>query len=167
MKDSLIMLDTNICIYLINQKPPQVLAKFSTLPAGSVAISSITGAELSFGVAKSGSKRNVLALEKFLITDFAFRSGRHADLRKLTSWVGAQRHADWPDGSIDCSARAGAGCLFGNEQYQGICARAETAVGELGLSPLAPHSSSHPSCGRLLEITQTSSQQKPHLSRAG
>jgi tRNA(fMet)-specific endonuclease VapC len=68
MKDSLIMLDTNICIYLINQKPPQVLAKFSTLPAGSVAISSITGAELSFGVAKSGSKRNVLALEKFLIS---------------------------------------------------------------------------------------------------
>lgn len=29
-------------------------------------VSSITGAELSFGVAKSGSERNVAALEKFL-----------------------------------------------------------------------------------------------------
>ena len=60
------LLDTNICIYIINKRPPQVLARFDGLRYGAVGISSITGAELSFGVAKSGSARNRDALDKFL-----------------------------------------------------------------------------------------------------
>jgi len=60
------MLDTNICIYIINQRPPQVRARFEGLRYGAVVVSSITGAELAFGVAKSGSPRNQDALEKFL-----------------------------------------------------------------------------------------------------
>ena len=60
------LLDTNICIYIINKRPPQVRARFEGLRYGEVAVSSITGAELSFGVAKSGSARNEAALEKFL-----------------------------------------------------------------------------------------------------
>jgi tRNA(fMet)-specific endonuclease VapC len=60
------LLDTNICIYIINRRPPQVLARFEGLRYGDVGISSITGAELSFGVAKSGSVRNRDALDKFL-----------------------------------------------------------------------------------------------------
>jgi tRNA(fMet)-specific endonuclease VapC len=60
------MLDTNICIYLINKRPPQVRAHFEGLRYGQVLVSSITGAELAFGVAKSGSARNREALEKFL-----------------------------------------------------------------------------------------------------
>jgi tRNA(fMet)-specific endonuclease VapC len=60
------LLDTNICIYIINRRPPQVLAHFEGLRYGQVAVSSITGAELAFGVAKSGSHRNREALEKFL-----------------------------------------------------------------------------------------------------
>jgi tRNA(fMet)-specific endonuclease VapC len=60
------LLDTSICICIINRRPPQVLARFEGLRYGQVAVSSITGAELSFGVAKSGSPRNREALEKFL-----------------------------------------------------------------------------------------------------
>jgi tRNA(fMet)-specific endonuclease VapC len=60
------LLDTNTCIYIINRQPPAVFEHFKDLRAGQVAISSITGAELHFGVAKSGSGRNLKALEKFL-----------------------------------------------------------------------------------------------------
>ena len=60
------LLDTNICIYIINRRPAKVFQHFSGRQIGEVAISSITGAELSFGVAKSGSPRNQAALDKFL-----------------------------------------------------------------------------------------------------
>lgn len=60
------LLDTNICIYLINRRPIQVFEHFQGLRLGEVAISSITGAELAFGVSKSGSTRNQQALDKFL-----------------------------------------------------------------------------------------------------
>lgn len=60
------LLDTNICIYIINNKPIQVFEKFSKIDIRQVAISSITVAELAFGVQKSGSQRNQLALDKFL-----------------------------------------------------------------------------------------------------
>jgi tRNA(fMet)-specific endonuclease VapC len=62
----LLLLDTSICIYVINRRPPQVFARFAGLAYGAVAVSSITGAELAFGVAKSGSQRNRDALDKFL-----------------------------------------------------------------------------------------------------
>ncbi len=61
------LLDTNTCIYIINRRPPGVFERFRQHPAGSVAISSITAAELLFGVAKSGSARNRSALDKFLL----------------------------------------------------------------------------------------------------
>jgi tRNA(fMet)-specific endonuclease VapC len=61
------LLDTNICIYLINERPPQVLARLTGFAPQSLALSAITGAELMFGVAKSGSTRNRDALEKFLL----------------------------------------------------------------------------------------------------
>ena len=60
------MLDTNICIYIINKRPPQVFEHFVGMRIGDVAISSITGAELSFGITNSGSQRNQEALAKFL-----------------------------------------------------------------------------------------------------
>ena len=62
------ILDTNICIYIIKKKPVQVFEKFKHLPLGSVGISSITYAELAFGVSKSAhTDKNQLALEQFLI----------------------------------------------------------------------------------------------------
>ncbi|WP_340648862.1 type II toxin-antitoxin system tRNA(fMet)-specific endonuclease VapC [Pseudoxanthomonas winnipegensis] len=66
MSRVLYLLDTNICIYIINRRPPGVFEHFAGLQIGQVAISSITGAELDYGVAKSGSQRNRQALDKFL-----------------------------------------------------------------------------------------------------
>ena len=62
------LLDTNICIYLIKQKPPKVLARFSTLALSDIGISSLTVAELEYGVFKSQQQeRNRSALMQFLI----------------------------------------------------------------------------------------------------
>ncbi len=60
------LLDTNICIYVINHRPAQVFEKFRQFQLGELAISSITASELAFGVEKSGSMRNKQALNKFL-----------------------------------------------------------------------------------------------------
>ena len=60
------LLDTNICIYVINQRPPAVLEKFLARAEDGLAISAITASELHWGVRKSGSARNLAALEKFL-----------------------------------------------------------------------------------------------------
>ena len=69
------LLDTNICIYIIKKKPPNVLRKFKTLKLGDIGISSITVAELRYGVEKSKyGARNRRAVEQFLtplaIADF-------------------------------------------------------------------------------------------------
>jgi len=62
------LLDTNICIYLIKQKPPKVLARFKTLALSDIGISSITVAELEYGVYKSQQQeKNRNALMQFLI----------------------------------------------------------------------------------------------------
>lgn len=60
------LLDTNICIYIINARPAPVLERFRREAIGDIGISAITAAELAYGVAKSGSRKNRLALEKFL-----------------------------------------------------------------------------------------------------
>jgi len=61
-----ILLDTNICIHVINAKPPGVLARFRQHRMGEIGICSVVAAELAYGVAKSGSTRNREALEMFL-----------------------------------------------------------------------------------------------------
>lgn len=62
------LLDTNICIYLIKQKPPRVLTRFQTLSLSDIGISSITVAELEYGVSKSqNQEKNRSALMQFLI----------------------------------------------------------------------------------------------------
>ena len=43
------LLDTNICIYIINEKPKQILRKFEQYPVHEFGISSITHAELQYG----------------------------------------------------------------------------------------------------------------------
>ena len=62
----MILLDTHICIHVINARPPQVLARFKQHRLGDIGVSSVVAAELAFGVAKSGSVRNRQALEMFL-----------------------------------------------------------------------------------------------------
>ena len=63
-----LLLDTNICIYLIKKRPPLVLKRFNAYAAGTIGISSITVAELEFGVQKSlYASQNQEALEQFLL----------------------------------------------------------------------------------------------------
>jgi len=62
------LLDTNTCIYIINEKPRKVLRKFEQYPVHEFAISSITHAELQYGIAKSKNKKiNQEALDEFLL----------------------------------------------------------------------------------------------------
>lgn len=62
------LLDTNICIYIIKQKPIKVIEKFQKTDFGEIGLSSITLSELQFGVMKSGNPiKNQDALNKFLI----------------------------------------------------------------------------------------------------
>ena len=62
------LLDTNICIYIITEKPKKVLRKFEHYPVSEFGISSITHAELQYGVAKSKNKdTNQNALDEFLL----------------------------------------------------------------------------------------------------
>ena len=62
------MLDTNICIYLMKHQPPEVAERFAQCFVGDVVISSITLAELEYGVACSGDaeQSNRAALGGFL-----------------------------------------------------------------------------------------------------
>lgn len=60
------LLDTNICIYVINARPATVLARFVEHEVDGLGISAITASELYWGVCKSGSVRNRTTLEKFL-----------------------------------------------------------------------------------------------------
>lgn len=62
------LLDTNICIYLINEKPKEVMAKFERYPIHEFGISYITHLELQYGVQKSReNKQNQNALDEFLL----------------------------------------------------------------------------------------------------
>lgn len=61
------MLDTNICIYIIKQKPKSVIDKFKKMKNANICISSITYSELLYGAEKSSNiAKNLLALTMFL-----------------------------------------------------------------------------------------------------
>ena len=63
-----LLLDTNICIYIIKQKPATVLKRFLEYQIGDIGISSITLSELRYGVAKSAHReKNAKALNEFII----------------------------------------------------------------------------------------------------
>ena len=62
------MLDTNICIYVIRNKPNRLIQHLQGLRIDDVGISSITLSELEYGVAKSQKpQQNKLALTEFLV----------------------------------------------------------------------------------------------------
>ncbi|WP_322094395.1 type II toxin-antitoxin system VapC family toxin [Paraburkholderia bannensis] len=60
------MLDTNMCIYLMENQPEQVARRFARCYVGDVVMSAITFAELKFGVTMSANRareqRNLAAL---------------------------------------------------------------------------------------------------------
>ena len=60
------VLDTNICIFIIKNRPAQVRERFAALRPGEIGISSVTEAELLHGVYKSQRVReNLDALVNF------------------------------------------------------------------------------------------------------
>ena len=65
----LVLLDTNICVCLINRQPgyERVLRRISGRSVGEICISAIAVSELRFGVANSSrAQQNAAALEEFL-----------------------------------------------------------------------------------------------------
>lgn len=62
------MLDTDLCIHAINERPATVLRAFREHHGAGLGISSVTAAELFFGVVRTGSERNLDALRRFLAT---------------------------------------------------------------------------------------------------
>jgi len=73
------MLDTNICIYIIKNKPKSVKERFREFEIGELCISTITVSELMYGAYKSEhTEKNLKAIESFLlpfeIVDYDFRA---------------------------------------------------------------------------------------------
>jgi len=71
------LLDTNICVHLIRHRSAALMQKLTSLPVGEAGVSSVTVAELQYGVQKSGrTEQNAEALAMFLtplpIADFDY-----------------------------------------------------------------------------------------------
>ncbi|MBB2842099.1 UNVERIFIED_ORG: tRNA(fMet)-specific endonuclease VapC [Rhizobium etli] len=63
----LYMLDTNMCIYLMKEQPPQVARRFAQCRVGDVVMSAITFAELEYGVSASTNAEKERSNLEFLI----------------------------------------------------------------------------------------------------
>ncbi|RMH03924.1 MAG: type II toxin-antitoxin system VapC family toxin [Nitrospirae bacterium] len=62
-----VLLDTNICIYIIKRKPSIIINRLTEYSVGDVGLSTIIIAELEYGVSKSRDvKKNQYALDQFL-----------------------------------------------------------------------------------------------------
>lgn len=129
-----VLLDTDTCIYIINKRPQRVFEHFAGMRVGDVAISSITGAELSFGVAKSGSRRNQDALDKFLapLEIVAFDEAAMREYGPLRGHCRTPRHSDWRPGPVDCRACLGIRLHLDQQQSARIQSCAEAEAGQLG-----------------------------------
>lgn len=61
-----LLLDTTICIYIMNERPAAVAARFREFQVGEIGVSSITVTELAYGAAKSKRAGTRERLELFL-----------------------------------------------------------------------------------------------------
>jgi tRNA(fMet)-specific endonuclease VapC len=99
------LLDTNICIYVINARPAAVLARFVAHEVDGLGISAITASELYWSVFKSGSVHNRTTLEKFLsplaVLDYDLGAARkYGDLSACLEQLGT------PIGPLDMQIAA-------------------------------------------------------------
>lgn len=61
------LLDTNICIYIMNRRPIEIIHKFKRFDVGEIGVSTITVSELHYGAVKSKNpKNNIKRVEEFL-----------------------------------------------------------------------------------------------------
>jgi tRNA(fMet)-specific endonuclease VapC len=86
------MLDTDICIYAINERPLKVLQALREHHAEGLGVSAITASELFYGVARTGSARNADVLRRFLsaleVAEFDVSAAEVAG--QLRSWLASQ-----------------------------------------------------------------------------
>jgi len=62
------LLDTNICIYIRQERPKAVLERFNRLPPGSTVISVVTYGELIYGVQRSPDPHKAMRILEELTT---------------------------------------------------------------------------------------------------
>ncbi len=86
------LLDTDICIYAINARPAPVLQALREHESAGLGISSVTAAELFYGVARTASERNLAALRRFLapLRIIPFDAGAAEVFGSLRSWLQGQ-----------------------------------------------------------------------------
>ncbi len=105
------MLDTNICIYVIKKHTEIVLKKLTTFDVSDICLSSITLAELMYGVQKSHhQQKNQTALDEFVspleIMSFDETAATHyGQIRTYLEKKGT------PIGALDMMIAAHAQCL--------------------------------------------------------
>lgn len=62
------LIDTNICIYIMNKRPVEIIRRFKEFEVGEISISSITTSELYYGVSKSTRQaQNLKRLQEFIL----------------------------------------------------------------------------------------------------
>ncbi len=93
------LLDTNICIYIINKRPPEVFERFRRMKLVQLHIPTIVVFELYFGLEKNQShRRNASFLENFIaplsVTGFSMEAAKcaakiRANLRNQGTFIGA------------------------------------------------------------------------------
>lgn len=84
------MLDTNICIYVMKRKPENVLKRFQEELDGGLCISSVTLAELEYGMKHSSAPvKNEQALLRFLapISILPFGAAAAAEYGEIRSYL--------------------------------------------------------------------------------
>jgi tRNA(fMet)-specific endonuclease VapC len=108
------LLDTNICIYIRQKRPPEVLARFEKLKAGDAALSAITYGELLYGARKSKQREVALA--------------RLADLVLLLPVLGLHSAAADEYGEIRAVLEAKGETIGGNDLWIAAHAKAEGLV---------------------------------------
>jgi len=76
------LLDTNICIYIIKNQYTEIVHRIESVGVDNIGVSSITVAEMEFGIAKSSNPKQAESklyefLVPFEIYDFNASSARH------------------------------------------------------------------------------------------
>jgi tRNA(fMet)-specific endonuclease VapC len=105
------LLDTNICIYIRQRRPPGVLARFRKLQPGEAALSVITYGELVYGAEKSQFREHAL--------------GQLAELTGLLPILELPSRAGQFYGSIRAALSAEGGMIGNNDLW--IAAHAQAA----------------------------------------
>ena len=108
------LLDTNICIYIRQKRPPEVLAHFARLAEGDAALSVITYGELLYGAQKSAQKDIALS--------------RLSDLTTLLPVRALPEAAATEYGDIRANLEARGELIGGNDLWIAAHARAEGLV---------------------------------------